>query len=166
MCIRDRQTPTSGAYANLIFSASAHQAQSICYLISSSQSRRRTDQHPFAKSQTTRPQHNRIHSGISINGSNVGRMTQEEAVALISKQAQEVAKKEMHLTADEQTWTVIPENLGLRIDASQTVSRAFRLTRDGSFMNNALTSLRLYWEPTRLRRISYAVFCLKKKTNR
>src|SRR5680860_119909 len=92
--------------------------------------------------------HNRIHSGISINGSNVGRMTQEEAVALISKQAQEVAKKEMHLTADEQTWTVIPENLGLRIDASQTVSRAFRLTRDGSFMNNALTSLRLYWEPT------------------
>src|SRR5660398_72468 len=62
--------------------------------------------------------HNRIHSGISINGSDVGRMTQEEADALISKQAQEVAKKEMHLTGD------------------------------GSFMNKTLTSLRLYWEPT------------------
>lgn len=88
--------------------------------------------------------YNRIHSGITINGQEVGRMTRSEATALVAGEVRDAAGQELTLTAEERDWTVTPEQLGLRIDVPGAVSRAFDLTREGAFTDRIGMRFRLY----------------------
>lgn len=88
--------------------------------------------------------YNRIHSGITINGQEVGRMTRSESTAVVAGEVRDAADQELTLTAEERDWTVTPEQLGLRIDAPGAVSRAFDLTREGSLADRIGMRFRLY----------------------
>lgn len=75
-----------------------------------------------------------IIEGVSINGSDVGGMTREEAYTLLSEELKPViARARVRCTYEGREWTMNADELGLRTDLDEVLSKAAALGRTGGF---------------------------------
>jgi len=92
---------------------------------------------------------NRIYPGVQIWDVDVGGMTLSEAtVALLDSLLRSELK--LNLQGPEQTWSVHPVDLGLRLDLEATLAPAYQMGRGGSFSENLLSQMRLLVQRTTL----------------
>ena len=89
--------------------------------------------------------HNRIHSGVSIQGVDVGRTSREDAAASIGGLVKASAAQPATVTSPQQKWEVLPADVGTDIDVQATVDSAYATTRSGNFVGNTVRRLRLFF---------------------
>jgi len=88
---------------------------------------------------------NKIHSGVSISGHNMGGLTRDEAVAKLTKLVEDAQTNQILLTSTKKNWTVMPDDAGARIDVTGTVASAMNASRSGNFITNIGHRLGLYF---------------------
>lgn len=91
--------------------------------------------------------HNRVHSGVTVAGIEVGRATREAASAELGAAVSEAQGETITLAGEDQKWEVLPADLGTRIDVEGTVAEAYALTREGGFFSDLRTRFSLYFSP-------------------
>jgi len=84
----------------------------------------------------------RIYPGVWVWGVDIGGMRPEEAAPTL-EHGLGLDEPLVTLRGPDRSWGVRPTDVGLRIDSSATLGPAFDLGRDGSWMGNLLTRLRL-----------------------
>lgn len=90
--------------------------------------------------------YNRIHSGVSIAGIDVGRMKPAEAQAELEGRAARAANHTVILAADDgREWPMLPADVGMQIDAPATVAEAMAFGRDGNPYQDLKARLSLYF---------------------
>jgi vancomycin resistance protein YoaR len=87
---------------------------------------------------------NKIHSGISVDGQDMGGRTEDEATAELAKYVQRAQLEPITLTSGDQTWTVMPEDVGTNIDTAGAVSAALAYTRENGFFADLGRKFKLY----------------------
>jgi len=91
--------------------------------------------------------YNRIHAGVSIAGVDVGRLTHEDAAALLTEKVQKTAKKPIVLTSDAKHWPVVPSSVGADVDVNESVKKAAAIGRGGNIVDNLVHRFGLYVSP-------------------
>jgi lipoprotein-anchoring transpeptidase ErfK/SrfK len=81
----------------------------------------------FAAYRYEQGQSDRILPGVTISGIPVGGMTRDQAIAAVQPAASQHLGSAITVTADGQSWTVTPEQLGRRVDVSKAVDGAMGL---------------------------------------
>jgi vancomycin resistance protein YoaR len=76
--------------------------------------------------------HNKIHSGVSIAGQDVGGLTQDEAVAAVNKYLSQVQSEPITVSSGDKTWDILPSDLGTQTDVQGAVTAAYDLTRQSN----------------------------------
>ena len=90
--------------------------------------------------------YNRIHSGVSIAGTDVGRMSAEAAEAELTERVERAGNNAVTLVADDgRAWHILPADVDARFDVSATVASAMALTRDGGFFQDMRSRFALYF---------------------
>lgn len=88
----------------------------------------------------------RIHSGVSIAGHNVGRLTETEAVTQLQELVETAMAEPLVLVRDDYRWPVLPTDLGARIDVEATVKEAVEVTRTGNIFKRIAAGMSLYFK--------------------
>ncbi|MFN2524901.1 MAG: L,D-transpeptidase family protein [Actinomycetota bacterium] len=83
----------------------------------------------------------RILPGAEIAGVAVGGLTADEAAARISAAVAPDLNRELKLRWRDRTWTVTPEDLGVRTNAEDLVAEALQASADTSFLERVRMSL-------------------------
>jgi len=89
--------------------------------------------------------YNKIHSGISVAGVELGGLSEEEATAALAKYAREAQADPIKLTAGGKTWSVKPTEIGATVDVAGAVTAAMDVTRDGNIFTNMGRRWKLYF---------------------
>lgn len=76
--------------------------------------------------------HNKIHSGVTIAGQDVGGLTQDEAVAAVNKYLSQVQSEPITISSGDKTWEILPNDLGTQTDVQAAVTAAYDLTRQSN----------------------------------
>ena len=87
----------------------------------------------------------RIHSGVSIAGVDVGGMSTQEAVATVAAKVEEARRSPITLTDRGITFTVMPDDVGTAIDVEGAVSQAMALTRYDDLLTDSSVRMELYF---------------------
>lgn len=82
-----------------------------------------------------------IRRNVRIAGVNVGGMTRQEAVKHVSKQTVDKILRTVELKAGDRKWSGQLRDLGVRADVDRAVNEAYKVGRDGSFLQRALVCL-------------------------
>jgi len=70
----------------------------------------------------------RILPGVSIDGVDVGRMTRADAIQALKAKASQRLTGELEVKAAGKSWTVTPQDLGVRADVSGAVDQALEIS--------------------------------------
>lgn len=90
--------------------------------------------------------YNKIHHGISVADQDLSRMNNLEAEQTLASLVEEVQEQPITLkSSDNQTWTVLPSDLGVTMDVPQAVSNATALTREGNVFTDLGRKIALYF---------------------
>jgi vancomycin resistance protein YoaR len=76
--------------------------------------------------------HNKIHSGVSIAGTDVGGLTRDEAVAAVNMYLNQIQSAPITVSSGDKTWDILPSDLGIETDVQSAVSAAYDLTRQSN----------------------------------
>ena len=87
----------------------------------------------------------RIYEGVSILGVNVGGLTVEQARARVARLLQEEGLCYLRLRASGQEWIVSAQDIGGTFALDQAVAEAWRLGRDGVFVDDWSTRALVAW---------------------
>lgn len=89
----------------------------------------------------------KIYPGVQVNGIAAGGMTPAEVVAALSQRPPQPLIETVTIEAGAQRWTFTAQQLGMRVNAAATVDQAYAVGRQGSFLADLQTQLRLLNRP-------------------
>jgi vancomycin resistance protein YoaR len=78
--------------------------------------------------------YNKIHTGVSVSGHNMGGLTRDEATAQLTGLVADSQKSGITLSSGGKTWTVMPADVGTKIDVAGAVSAAMDVSRESNFV--------------------------------
>lgn len=87
----------------------------------------------------------KVHAGVSVAGRSMSGLTRDEAKAAITRLVSDAAKNPIKLTSGEKSWSVLPADVGTKIDVALAVSRAMDVTRGSNFFVDGFRRLVLYF---------------------
>jgi vancomycin resistance protein YoaR len=90
---------------------------------------------------------NRIYPGVMVVGAPVGGMTPPEVEAVARERTVEILARPVTIQAGDQSWTVTTQELGMEVDAPAMAQQAYLIGRQGDFLADMLTHLRLIATP-------------------
>ena len=77
----------------------------------------------------------RLLPGVSIDGVDVGGMTRDEAIRVVTERADTSLRAGLEVRAADSAWTVTPEGLGTHAEIERAVDEAFSVTDTMSFFS-------------------------------
>lgn len=86
----------------------------------------------------------RIYPGVRVWQVNVGGMTQAQAMQAVASILPSQSAR-LTLRDGERTWTVTPEELGLRLDAPATVAAAYAVGREGGLLSSLIAQAQTWY---------------------
>ncbi len=91
--------------------------------------------------------YNKVHYGVQVAGQNVGGMSRGEATETLDGFAQEAQEQPIVLNSEtgDETWSILPSEVGTSIDVPAAVSKAMDLTRRGNILADLGTRIELYF---------------------
>lgn len=95
--------------------------------------------------------YNRIHAGVSIAEIDMGRLTRDEANAVLSERVKQSGAKPIVLTNEKKDRPVLPADVGTKIDVADSVQNAFALGRQSNVIADLLRRFTLYVSPRDVR---------------
>jgi len=87
----------------------------------------------------------KVHTGVSVAGQSLSGLTRDEAKAAISRLVANAAKNPVTLTSGEKSWSVLPADVGTKIDVALAVSQAMDVTRRSNFFVDGFRRFILYF---------------------
>jgi vancomycin resistance protein YoaR len=94
--------------------------------------------------------YNKVHSGISVAGVDLGGMTKDEATTTIGHVVNLARGNAVELTLDGKTWTLLPADVGTTMDVTAVVKAAMQVTRKSNFFVDIGTRWKLYFSHTQV----------------
>jgi vancomycin resistance protein YoaR len=88
---------------------------------------------------------NKVHSGVSVAGNNVGGMTRAQAIQAVELEVAKVQANPITLTDGSQHWTVYPQDINVQMGVADSVDKAMALTRSGNVFTNLVDRFQLYF---------------------
>lgn len=83
----------------------------------------------------------RICSGVTVSGRDIGGMTRGQAERILQDWAIEQSQHDITLTAMDRRWGGTFASLGIRVDWKDAVARAFAVGREGNLINRSICAL-------------------------
>jgi vancomycin resistance protein YoaR len=89
--------------------------------------------------------HNKVHSGLSVAGIEVGGQTETKAVTTIQAVVDKSQNSPITLKSGGRTWTLMPSAVGAKMDIEGAVQAAMNETRERTFFADVGTRWKLYF---------------------
>lgn len=89
--------------------------------------------------------YNKVHAGVSVSGVGLGGLTQDEAAAELSAMVDEAQQSGIVLTNGDETWTIMPDEVGTEMDVDGAVTAAMDVSREGNFFTDIGKRFKLYF---------------------
>jgi len=92
--------------------------------------------------------YNEVHAGVSISGEpaiSLGGLSHDEAVAKLDTYVHQTLGKPIVLRSGDNTWNIMPSDVGLELDVEGAVINALNVSRDRNFMVDLLKRFKLYF---------------------
>ncbi len=89
----------------------------------------------------------RAYPGVMVADINVGGMSPPEMMLAVNQHAPDYLAQNVTIQAGTETWLFTGQQLGLRLDANMTATKAYAVGRTDNFLADMLTQLRLWVEP-------------------
>jgi vancomycin resistance protein YoaR len=89
--------------------------------------------------------YNRVHAGVGVSGIDLGGKTKDEAIASVAGLVDEASNSPITLVAGDQTWTVMPGEVGTKMDVEGAVASAMAVTREHNIFTDIGTRWKLYF---------------------
>lgn len=89
--------------------------------------------------------YNKIHHGVRVAGQDLGGLSRSEAAAVLETLVQDTRRQPLTLTRSDESWEVLPRDVGTAIDVPASVSAALDLTRDGNAFVDLGRRIKLYF---------------------
>ena len=90
------------------------------------------------------------HYGVSVAGEDLGGLGHDEATAALNALVQEARSRPIVLTSGDESWDVLPGDVGTTYDIAASVSAAAALTRDGDVFSDLGRRIELYFTGSEL----------------
>jgi vancomycin resistance protein YoaR len=87
---------------------------------------------------------NRIYPGVKAFGHDLGGYSRDEARSVLQNRLDEMAQRQLTLTAAEKSWTLTARELGLRADIAPVLDSAFLIGREGNLFGRFSTQFGLW----------------------
>ncbi len=88
--------------------------------------------------------YNKVHTGVSVSGVDLGGQSKEEAVASLAELVDKAQSSPITLTAGQKTWTLMPDDAGTAMDVDGAVQSAMAVTRENNFFTDIVTRFKLF----------------------
>jgi vancomycin resistance protein YoaR len=89
--------------------------------------------------------YNKVHAGVSVAGQTLGGLTPDEATAELNTMVDKAQQSGIVLTNGDDTWTIMPEEVGTAMDVEGAVASAMAVSREGNFFSDLGKRLDLYF---------------------
>lgn len=89
--------------------------------------------------------YNKVHSGVSVAGIDLGGQTRSEATATLQDVVDEAQSASITLTYENSTWTLMPSAVGATMDVQGAVDAAMDVSRAGNVFSDLGTRWSLYF---------------------
>ena len=89
--------------------------------------------------------YNKVHAGVTISGQAVGGLTRDEATAAITRLVKDAQSKPITLVSGDRSWSVLPKDVGTKIDVAGGVSEAMDVSRGSNFLVDLFQRFKLYF---------------------
>jgi vancomycin resistance protein YoaR len=89
--------------------------------------------------------YNKVHSGISVAGVDLGGKTKAEAVSALAQAVKAAQGDPITLTAGDKTWTVLPADVGATMNVEAVVKTAMDVTRESNVFGDIGARWKLYF---------------------
>ena len=89
--------------------------------------------------------YNKVHSGVSVAGIDLGGQTKTEATASLQAVIDKAQNAPITLTAGGKTWTLMPSDVGATMDVEGAVKAAMAVSREHNFFTDLGTRWNLYF---------------------
>jgi vancomycin resistance protein YoaR len=89
--------------------------------------------------------YNKVHSGISVAGVDLGGKTKAEAISALDEAVKAAQGKPITLTAGDKTWTVLPADVGAQMNVEAVVKTAMGVTRQSNVFGDIGSRWKLYF---------------------
>jgi vancomycin resistance protein YoaR len=89
--------------------------------------------------------YNKVHAGVSVSGVDLGGQTKDEAIASLNSLVDKAQSSPVTLAAGEQTWTVMPADVGTSMDVEGAVTAAMAVSRAHNYFADIGTRWKLYF---------------------
>ncbi len=87
----------------------------------------------------------KVHAGVSVAGQSMSGLTRDEAKAAITRSVDRAAQNPITLTSGQKSWSVMPADVGTKIDVGLAVSQAMDVTRRSNFLVDGFRRFILYF---------------------
>jgi len=89
--------------------------------------------------------YNKVHTGVSVDGIELGGQTKAQATASIQAMVDKAQSSPITLSYEDKTWTLDPTDVGATIDVEKAVKAAMAVTRENNFITDVGTRWKLYF---------------------
>ena len=89
--------------------------------------------------------YNKVHAGVSVSGLRLGGLTKDEAGAALTRYVDAAESSPIILKSGDDSWPMLPQDVGTDIDVDQAISDAMGVTRGGNVVMNAIRRVKLYF---------------------
>ncbi len=89
--------------------------------------------------------YNKVHSGISVAGVDLGGKTKAEAIAALDQAVRTAQEEPITLTAGDKAWTVLPADVGTTMNVEAVVKTAMGVTRESNVFGDIGARWKLYF---------------------
>jgi vancomycin resistance protein YoaR len=88
--------------------------------------------------------YNKVHPGVSVSGLSLGGLTHDEAAVELSAMVDEAQQSGIVLTNGDKAWTIMPTDVGTKMDVEGAVTAAMDVSREGNFFTDIGKRFKLY----------------------
>jgi vancomycin resistance protein YoaR len=89
--------------------------------------------------------YNKVHTGVSVSGIDLGGQSKEEAAASLTELVDKAQSSPITLKAGQKTWTLMPDDAGTAMDVEGAVQAAMAVTRESNFFTDIGTRFKLFF---------------------
>jgi vancomycin resistance protein YoaR len=89
--------------------------------------------------------YNKVHAGVSVSGQSIGGLTRGEATAQVTASVEKAQESGIVLTMGDRSWTVMPADVGTKMDVAGAVSAAMDVSRESNFFVDLYRRFKLYF---------------------
>lgn len=89
--------------------------------------------------------YHKVHAGISVAGHEIGGLTRDEAVAVLTREIDDAESNPIVLTAGSRAWEVMAADVGAKMDVVGAVDTAMNITHESNFFVDFGRRLKLYF---------------------